>query len=88
VQDFADFSQRILETLESPSPEVKSEVIRLLVDHIVVENDTIVIHHIVPISENERLSPSCFRQWILLQSPWINTGFAGVPRGAHHSFFK
>jgi len=68
VQDFADFSQRLLETLENPSPEVKSEVIRLLVDHIVVEEDTIVIHHIVPISENERLSLACLHGGILLQS--------------------
>jgi hypothetical protein len=27
-----------------------------LVDHIVVEDDAIIIHHIVPISDNERLS--------------------------------
>jgi chromosome segregation ATPase len=47
VQDFADFSQRMLETLENPSEEVKRDVIRLLVDHIVVEDDAIIIHHIV-----------------------------------------
>jgi hypothetical protein len=56
VQDFADFSQRMLETLENPSEEVKRDVIRLLVDHIVVEDDVIIIHHIVPITENGRLS--------------------------------
>jgi len=56
VQDFVDFSQRMLDTLENPTEEVKREVIRLLVDHIVVEDDDIIIHHIVPISDNERLS--------------------------------
>jgi hypothetical protein len=56
VQDFADFSQRMLVTLENPTEEVKREVIRLLVDHIVVDDDAIIIHHIVPISKNERLS--------------------------------
>ena len=56
VQDFANFSQRMLETLENPTEEVKREVIRLLVDHIVVEDDAIIIHHIVPITKNERLS--------------------------------
>ena len=56
VQEFADFSQRMLETLENPSEEVKRDVIRLLVDHIVVEDDVIIIHHIVPITENGRLS--------------------------------
>ena len=44
VQDFTDFSQRMLGTLENPSEEVKREEIRLLVDHI------------VPITENGRLS--------------------------------
>ena len=56
VQEFADFSQRMLETLENPTEEVKREVIRLLVDHIIVHEDAIIIHHIVPITENERLS--------------------------------
>jgi site-specific DNA recombinase len=56
VQEFADFSQRMLETLENPSEEVKRDVIRLLVDHIVVEDDVIIVHHIVPITENGRLS--------------------------------
>ena len=56
VQDFADFSQRMLQTLEDPTDEVKRDVIRLLVDHIVVEDDAIIIHHIVPIKRNERLS--------------------------------
>ena len=56
VQDFANFSQRMLSVLENPTEEVKREVIRLLVDHIIVEEDAIIIHHIVPISENERLS--------------------------------
>jgi hypothetical protein len=32
------------------------EVIRLLVDHIIVEDDAIIIHHIVPIANNEQLS--------------------------------
>jgi hypothetical protein len=41
VKDFADFSQRIFEILENPSEEVKRGVIRLLVDHMVVEEDTI-----------------------------------------------
>ena len=46
----------MLSVLENPTEEVKREVIRLLVDHIIVEEDAIIIHHIVPISENERLS--------------------------------
>jgi site-specific DNA recombinase len=56
VQEFADFSQRMLETIENPTEEVKRDVIRLLVDHIVVEDEAIIIHHIVPMTENGRLS--------------------------------
>jgi len=56
IQDFADFSQRMFGVLENPTEEVKREVIRLLVDHIVVDDDAIIVHHIVPITENERLS--------------------------------
>jgi hypothetical protein len=56
VQDFADFSQRMLSVLENPTEEVKREVIHVLVDHIIVEDDAIIIHHIVPITENERSS--------------------------------
>jgi site-specific DNA recombinase len=56
VQDFANFSHRLLGVLENPTEEVKREVIRLLVDHIIGEDDAIIIHHVVPISENERLS--------------------------------
>ena len=46
----------MLGVMENPTEEVKREVIRLLVDHIVVEDDAIIIHHIVPISDTERLS--------------------------------
>jgi hypothetical protein len=56
VQDFANFSQHLLGVLQNRTEEVKREVFRLMVDHIVVEDDTIIIHHIVPITSNERLS--------------------------------
>ncbi len=46
----------MLKTLENPCPGVKREVIRLLVDRIIVEDDTIVIHHIVSVTDNGRLS--------------------------------
>ena len=41
----------MLETLENPSEEVKRDVICLLVDHIVVEGDAIIIHHILRITD-------------------------------------
>lgn len=57
LEDFATFCQRIEASLSSPTPEVQQEVIRLLIDHIVVEKDAIVIKHIVPTDNDCRLLP-------------------------------
>lgn len=57
VQDFATFCQQIETALETPTPELQQEVIRLLIDHIVVEKDAIVIKHIVPTDDDCRLLP-------------------------------
>ena len=57
LQDFASFCQRIKASLENPSPETKQEVIRLLIDHVVVGKDEIVIKHIVPTDDDCRLLP-------------------------------
>jgi site-specific DNA recombinase len=57
LQDFASFCQHIQAGLENPSPETKQEVIRLLIDHVVVGKDEIVIKHIVPTDDDCRLLP-------------------------------
>jgi len=49
------FAQRIEAALASPSFEMQQEVIRLLIDHIVVEDDAITIKHIVPAEDDCRL---------------------------------
>jgi hypothetical protein len=36
VDDFATFCQQVLDGLHSPTPELQQEVIRLLIDHIIV----------------------------------------------------
>jgi len=56
VQNFASFAEKIETSLASPSPELQQEVIRLLIDHIVVEQDAIVIKHIVPAEDDCRLT--------------------------------
>jgi hypothetical protein len=43
--------------LENPTPEVKQEVLRLLVESIVVEDNAITIKHIIPTDDNSRLLP-------------------------------
>ncbi|MFQ6102627.1 MAG: recombinase family protein, partial [Anaerolineae bacterium] len=55
LQDFATFCEQIEATLASPTPEVRQDVIRLLIDHIVVEEDAIVIKHIIPTDDDCRL---------------------------------
>lgn len=57
LDDFATFCQKMLSSLTDPTPEVKQEVIRLLIDHIVVEDDAIVIKHIIPTDDDCRLLP-------------------------------
>jgi hypothetical protein len=57
LDDFDTFCQKMLSSLANPTPEVKQEVIRLLIDHIVVEKDAIVIKHIIPTDDDCRLLP-------------------------------
>ena len=57
LQDFAAFCQQIEENLANPTPELQQEVIRLLIDHVVVGMDEIVIKHIVPTDDDCRLLP-------------------------------
>ena len=57
LEDFATFCHKIEASLADPTPEVKQQVIRLLIDHIVVEKDTIIIKHIIPTDDDCRLLP-------------------------------
>ena len=57
IDDFEQYCQRIQANLENPSPELKQEVIRLLIDHVVVGENEIVIKHIVPTDDDCRLKP-------------------------------
>ena len=57
IDDFVQYCQRIRENLANPSPDLQQEVIRLLIDHVVVGKNEIVIKHIVPTDEDCRLKP-------------------------------
>ena len=57
LQTFANFCQQIEAGLDHPTPELQQEVIRLLIDHVVVGPDEIVIKHIVPTDDDCRLLP-------------------------------
>jgi site-specific DNA recombinase len=57
LDDFAIFCQKIETSLANPTPEVQQEVIRLLIDHVVVEKGQIIIKHIIPTNDDCRLLP-------------------------------
>lgn len=49
------FAQRVQQALASPSFETQQEIIRLLIDHIVVKDEALIIKHIVPAEDDPRL---------------------------------
>ena len=57
LQDFEAYCHQIQAGLEHPTPELQQEVIRLLIDHVVVGKHEIVIKHIVPTDDDCRLLP-------------------------------
>jgi DNA repair exonuclease SbcCD ATPase subunit len=61
VQDFSTYCRQIKAGLANPTPEVQQDIIRLLIDHVVVGEDEIVIKHIVPTDDDCRLLPG--RRW-------------------------
>jgi site-specific DNA recombinase len=57
LQDFSAFCLEIQQALKNPTPQTQQEVIRLLIDHVVVGEKEIVIKHIVPTDDDCRLLP-------------------------------
>jgi len=84
LEDFATFCQKIEASLADTTPEVQQEVIRLLIDHIVVEKNVITIKHIIPTSEDCRLLPG--RRRVLLRQELAPLGLyvRYCHRRAHH----
>ena len=57
LQDFSEFCHQIETGLSNPTVELQQEIIRLLIDHVVVGDNEIVIKHIVPTNDDCRLLP-------------------------------
>jgi site-specific DNA recombinase len=57
IDAFAVFCANAQTALENPTDEVKQEVLRLLVEKVVVNGTAITIRHIIPTDENSRLLP-------------------------------
>ncbi|MEO1289666.1 MAG: hypothetical protein AAFV93_18030 [Chloroflexota bacterium] len=61
LQDFIAYCDTLQGALDNPTPQVKQEVLRLLIKGIVVGKDMITIKHIVPIDDFSRLLPRDLR---------------------------
>lgn len=57
IADFETFCQETKAKLAQATPELRQELIRLLVDHVVVAEQEIVIHHVLPLDDDFRLLP-------------------------------
>jgi site-specific DNA recombinase len=57
LDDFDQYCQRIQKNLASPNWDLQQEVIRLLIDHVIIGKNEIVIKHIVPANDDCRLKP-------------------------------
>jgi len=57
MDNFAHFCTETLSRLDTATPQLQQEIIRLLVEYIVIGADSITIHHIVPSDDDCRLTP-------------------------------
>ncbi len=57
MDNFTHFCTETLTQLDNATPQLRQEIIRLLVERIVVGADSITIHHIVPSDDDCRLTP-------------------------------
>ncbi len=57
ISDITEFCDNISSMLQSPTPEQKQLVLRLVVDHILVGRDQLIIKHIIPAVDDRRLHP-------------------------------
>ncbi len=53
------FTQRIQQALAASDVETRQEVLRLLIERIVVSDEALTVEHIIPTWDNSRLHPTC-----------------------------
>lgn len=59
ASDITEFCDNISSMLQSPTPEQKQQVLRLVVDHILVGKDQLIIKHVIPSTDDRRLHTRC-----------------------------
>jgi site-specific DNA recombinase len=55
ASDVAEFCENIKSVLQSPTPEEQQQVLRLVVDHILVGKEQLTIKHVIPLAGDRRL---------------------------------
>ncbi|MBS1251519.1 MAG: Transposon gamma-delta resolvase [Anaerolineales bacterium] len=55
ASDVTEFCDNINSVLESPTPEQKQQVLRLIVDHILVGKEQLTVKHVIPLAGDRRL---------------------------------
>lgn len=58
VVSLEQFTTQLEQALQATEMETRQKVIRLLIEQIVVEDNTLIIHHIVPTTDNSQLEPA------------------------------
>lgn len=66
LEGLEQFSESVRDSLEEPSFETKQQVLRLVVDRIVVEDDKVVIHHVVPTGPVRLQTRHLRRHWAFI----------------------
>lgn len=64
------FTTQIEHALHSTDVKTKQEVIRLLIERIVVEENALIIEHIIPTTDNSRLEPTQCVAWCVLRGAY------------------
>lgn len=57
LDDFSAFCQEIQRSMTDSTFQLQQDVIRLLVDQVVISDDDIIIKHIIPTDNDCRLLP-------------------------------
>ena len=55
TSDIAEFCENIKSVLQSPTPEEQQQMLRLVVDHILVGKEQLTIKHVIPLTGDRRL---------------------------------
>jgi site-specific DNA recombinase len=72
------FTRRIEQALMASDVETQQEVLRLLIERIVVTDEALTVEHVIPTVNNSRLHPTCRGAWCVTRNGTRNTQHVGL----------